>query len=150
MRSMRSVFELNWSLIGVFGTVVLLALALNGCRTHRGEHIVGAREECAEVGTQSGTNGLMRKEACVNVILSHEPQAFSFRTELLLPQTNLTAFIDSLKANGVKEINLESKLKLTTEDRQLYMTKFIAAGIRVGEFWVPIASRPGRVNLLAK
>jgi hypothetical protein len=134
---------LSWSQSGHLGMVVFLVLALVGCRTRRDEGLGRVAEERASMATHPDSEKLLRKDARVKVVLSHEPQPFSFRTDLLTSQTNLQAFIHSLKTNGVKDIILESKLKLMSQDRQLYMTAFGAAGIKVGEFWVPIASRPG-------
>ena len=141
---MKALFKLLRLL--VVGATFSFCMAVTGCRSTKEPstsvqiHEAGDARPSVVVSSLDDTRTL--------VILSHEPHAFCLRADRIEAQTNLQTFIALLKAGGVKEIVLESKIKLPVEDRRYYLDAFLIAGFNVSEFWVPIASYPGRWNVI--
>ena len=77
-----------------------------------------------------------------------EPKHFSFRVGDHVVGTDRKLLVEYLKAHGVNGIRFSSEYKMTHEAVREFLTLFDSEGIQMREFWVPLGTRPGRIDLM--
>ncbi len=88
------------------------------------------------------------RAARARVTLADSPLPYSFKINELKVLADFDAVLTELRLGSVDQVIFDSIYKLPPERVAEYRSGFESIGVTVVEFWVPISSKPRRVNLI--